>query len=223
MQVNGGQDGTAWGDEREVQVWGQVSAQTLYLVVLANLIAGGAFDVIDSSRYGPCVLVFLAVAFGATAYSGKAAGRKGVDVRTPADRARLVVSSLVFGVILYAMVRFLAEGHNRHSWHAAVVTVGLGAVLLWLGEDWQRLASRGPGRHGAAARWLARRVPGLAVLVAVSLVYGAFIYAMTWSVAADPGLGGWPWAVPTIICIALGYGFTSRFVAAWDRRRALRS
>ena len=28
-------DGGAWGDERQVAVWGQVSARTLYLVVIA--------------------------------------------------------------------------------------------------------------------------------------------------------------------------------------------
>ncbi len=46
-------DGAAWGDERQVAVWGQVSARTLYLVVMLNVAAGFIFNTIDSSRYGP--------------------------------------------------------------------------------------------------------------------------------------------------------------------------
>jgi hypothetical protein len=54
----GGQGDEPWGDERQVAVWGQVSARTLYLVVMLNVVAGFIFDNIDSSRYGPCVTVF---------------------------------------------------------------------------------------------------------------------------------------------------------------------
>jgi hypothetical protein len=39
-----------------------VSARTLYLVVMLNVVAGFIFNSIDSSRYGPCVTVFFAIA-----------------------------------------------------------------------------------------------------------------------------------------------------------------
>ena len=64
------EDGAAWGDERQVAVWGQVSARTLYLVVVLNVTAGFIFNNIDPTRYGPCVTVFFAIALGSSAYAG---------------------------------------------------------------------------------------------------------------------------------------------------------
>lgn len=128
----GAQDGAAWGDERQVAVWGQVSARTLYLVVMVNAAAGFIFHTIDSSRYAPCVTVFFAIAFAATAYAGWTARRQGVDVRAPraAGQARLVVPSLVFGVLLYVLDRLTGWGHNHDSWPDAVLTIA-GYVLGW--------------------------------------------------------------------------------------------
>ena len=118
-------DGGAWGDERQVAVWGQVSARTLYLVVMLNVAAGFIFNSIDSGRYGPCVTVFFAIALGSTAYAGWVAHRKGVDVRAPRTTglARLVAGSLVFGVLFYVFNRFIAGDHNDHSWPAAAVAI----------------------------------------------------------------------------------------------------
>jgi hypothetical protein len=39
-------DSAAWGDERQVAVWGQVSARTLYLVIMLNT-ADDALDARD--------------------------------------------------------------------------------------------------------------------------------------------------------------------------------
>jgi uncharacterized membrane protein (DUF4010 family) len=122
-------DGAAWGDERQVAVWGQVSARTLYLVVMLNVAAGFIFNNIDSSRYGPCVTVFFAIALGSTAYAGWVASRKGVDVRLPrAGRAELVGQSLGFGVVLYLFNRFTAGGHNHDDWPTIAVTIACYAV-----------------------------------------------------------------------------------------------
>jgi uncharacterized membrane protein (DUF4010 family) len=129
----GGRDGTAWGDERQVAVWGQVSARTLYLVVILNVAAGFIFHNIDSSRYGPCVTVFFAIALASTAYAGWTASRKGVDVRAPraTGRARLAVQCLVFGVLLYVLDRFTGwGGHNHDSWPDAAETI-VGYALGW--------------------------------------------------------------------------------------------
>lgn len=116
------QGGEAWGDERQVAVWGQVSARTLYLVVMLNVAAGFIFDNIDSRRYGPSVTVFFAIALGSTAYAGWVAHRKGVDVRAPRamGRAELVVQCLGFAVVFYAFNRFVAGDHNDNSWPAAI-------------------------------------------------------------------------------------------------------
>jgi hypothetical protein len=62
---------------------GQVSARTLYLVVMLNVVAGFIFNSIDSSRYGPCVTVFFGIALGCTAYAGWTARRRGVDLNAP--------------------------------------------------------------------------------------------------------------------------------------------
>jgi hypothetical protein len=126
------QDGAVWGDERQVAVWGQVSARTLYLVVILNVAAGFIFNNIDSSRYGPCVTVFFAIALGSTAYAGWVARRQGVDVRAPraTGRARLVVGSLVFGVLLYVLDRLTGWGHNHDSWPDAAETIA-GYALGW--------------------------------------------------------------------------------------------
>jgi hypothetical protein len=128
----GERDGTAWGDERQVAVWGQVSARTLYLVVMLNVAAALIFNNIDSSRYGPCVTVFFAIALASTAYAGWTARRKGVDVRAPraTGRARLAVQSLVFGVLLYVLDRFTGWGHNHDSWPDAAETIA-GYALGW--------------------------------------------------------------------------------------------
>jgi hypothetical protein len=138
-----GRDGAAWGDERQVAVWGQVSARTLYLVVLLNVAAGFIFDKIDSSRYGPCVTVFFAIALGSTAYAGWVAHRKGVDVRPPraTSRARLVAQCLVFGVLFYLLNRFMGGDHSDDSWPAAALAIagysvgwgiGLRFMAAWL-------------------------------------------------------------------------------------------
>jgi hypothetical protein len=139
----------AWGDERQVAVWGQVSARTLYLVVALNVIAGFIFNTIDSSRYGPCVTVFFAIALGSTAYAGWTAYRKGVDVRAPrtTSRARLVAGSLVFGVFLYAAGRFTGGDHNHDSWPTAALTIigyalGFGIGMRFLATWRQRQALR---------------------------------------------------------------------------------
>ena len=118
-------DGAAWGDERQVAVWGQVSARTLYLVVMLNVAAGFIFNTIDSSRYEPCVTVFFAIALGSTAYAGWTAYRKGVDVRAPRtmSRARLAAASLVFGVFLYLAGRFTDGGYSHDSWPTAALTI----------------------------------------------------------------------------------------------------
>ncbi len=123
-------DGAAWGDERQVAVWGQVSARTLYLVVMLNVAAGFIFNTIDSSRYGPCVTVFFAIALGSTAYAGWTASRKGVDVRAPraTGRAQLVVQCLVFGVVFYVFNRFIAGNHNDDNWPAAAEAIASYAV-----------------------------------------------------------------------------------------------
>jgi hypothetical protein len=140
----GERDGTAWGDERQVAVWGQVSARTLYLVVALNVIAGFIFNIIDSSRYGPCVTVFFAIALGSTAYAGWTAYRKGVDVRSPraTGRARLAAGSLVFGVLLYALDRFTGGVNNHDSWPDAALTIAGNAVGFGIGMQflaaWRR-------------------------------------------------------------------------------------
>jgi hypothetical protein len=137
------QDGGAWGDERQVAVWGQVSARTLYLVVMLNVAAGFIFNSIDSTRYGPCVTVFFAIALGSTAYAGWVAHRKGVDVRAPrAGLARLVVGSIVFGVLFYLFNRFTAGNHHDDSWPAAAVAIasyaaGFGIAMRFLAA-WSR-------------------------------------------------------------------------------------
>jgi hypothetical protein len=145
-------DGTVWGDERQVAVWGQVSARTLYLVVILNVAAGFIFNNIDSSRYGPCVTVFFAIALGSTAYAGWTARRKGVDVRAPREthRAQLVVQCLVFGVLLYVLDRFTGWGHNHgDSWLDAAETIagyalgfGIGMRFLAAWRRRQALRSR---------------------------------------------------------------------------------
>jgi hypothetical protein len=131
----GERDGAAWGDERQVAVWGQVSARTLYLVVMLNVTAGFIFNTIDSSRYEPCVTVFFAIALGSTAYAGWTAYRKGVDVRAPraTGRARLAAGSLVFGVLLYVFNRFTGGGHNHDSWSDAALTIAGYAVGFGIG------------------------------------------------------------------------------------------
>jgi len=128
----GERDGAAWLDERQVAVWGQVSARTLYLVVILNVAAGFIFNNIDSSRYGPCVTVFFAIALASTAYAGWTASRKGVDVRAPraTGRAELVVQSLVFGVLLYLFDWFTGWGHNHDGWPDAAETI-VGYALGW--------------------------------------------------------------------------------------------
>jgi hypothetical protein len=132
-----------------VAVWGQVSARTLYLVVMLNVAAGFIFDTIDSRRYEPCVTVFFAIALGSTAYAGWTAYRKGVDVRAPRETgpARLVVGSLVFGVLLYVLDRFTGEGYTHDSWPTAVLTiaglaVGFGIGMRFLAAWRQRQALR---------------------------------------------------------------------------------
>ncbi len=121
------QDGAAWGDERQVAVWGQVSARTLYLVVVLNVAAGFIFNNIDPTRYGPCVTVFFAIALGSSAYAGWVARRKGVDVRAPrtTNYARLVAGSLVFGVLFYVFNRYTwgGHGHTDNSWPGAIEDV----------------------------------------------------------------------------------------------------
>ena len=140
----GERDGAAWGDERQVAVWGQVSARTLYLVVMLNVAAGFIFNTIDSSRYEPCVTVFFAIALGSTAYAGWTAYRKGVDVRAPraTGRARLVAGSFVFGVLLYVFNRFTGGGHNHDSWPDAALTIAGYAVGFGIGMQflaaWRR-------------------------------------------------------------------------------------
>ena len=137
-------DGAAWGDERQVAVWGQVSARTLYLVVMLNVAAGFIFNTIDSSRYEPCVTVFFAIALGSTAYAGWTAYRKGVDVRAPraTGRARLAAGSFVFGVLLYVFNRFTGGGHNHDSWPDAALTIAGYAVGFGIGMQflaaWRR-------------------------------------------------------------------------------------
>jgi hypothetical protein len=142
-------DGAAWGDERQVAVWGQVSARTLYLVVILNVAAGFIFNNIDSSRYGPCVTVFFAIALGSTAYAGWTARRKGVDVRAPrtTDRAQLVVQSLVFGVLLYVLNRFVWGDHSDDSWPAAAedivgYAIGYGIAMRFFAAWGRRRALR---------------------------------------------------------------------------------
>jgi hypothetical protein len=137
-------DGGAWGDERQVAVWGQVSARTLYLVVMLNVAVGFIFNSIDSSRYGPCVTVFFAIALGSTAYAGWVAHRKGVDVRAPRTTGlpRLVAGSVVFGVLFYLFNRFTAGNHHDDSWPAAVVAIasyaaGFGIAMRFLAA-WSR-------------------------------------------------------------------------------------
>jgi hypothetical protein len=131
----GERDGAAWGDERQVAVWGQVSARTLYLVVMLNVAAGFIFNIIDPSRYEPCVMVFYAIALGSTAYAGWTAYRKGVDVRAPraTGRARLAAGSLVFGVLFYVFNRFVGGGHNHDSWPTAALTIAGYAVGFAIG------------------------------------------------------------------------------------------
>jgi hypothetical protein len=137
-------DGAAWGDERQVAVWGQVSARTLYLVVMLNVIAGVIFNDIDSRRYGPCVTVFFAIAVLSTVYAGWVAHRKGVDVRAPREtsRAQLVVQCLVFGVIFYVFNRFVWRDHSADSWPTAAETIvgyGIGfGIALRFFAAWRR-------------------------------------------------------------------------------------
>ena len=125
-------------------MWGQVSARTLYLVVMLNVAAGFIFNTIDSSRYEPCVTVFFAIALGSTAYAGWTAYRKGVDVRAPraTGRARLAAGSFVFGVFLYVFNRFTGGGHNHDSWPDAALTIAGYAVGFGIGMQflaaWRR-------------------------------------------------------------------------------------
>jgi len=128
-------DGAVWGDERQVAVWGQVSARTLYLVVLLNVAAGYTFNAIDSSRYGPCVTVFFAIALGSTAYAGWTAHRQGVGLQATraTGRARLAAASVVFGVLFYLLDRFTGGGHHHDSWPAAVLTIAGYAVGFGIG------------------------------------------------------------------------------------------
>jgi hypothetical protein len=118
-------DDAAWGDERQVSVWGQVSARTLYLVVMLNVAAGFIFNIIDPSRYRPCVMVFYAIALGSTAYAGWTARRKGVDVRAPrtTGRAELVAQCLGFGVVFYVFNRFALGDHSDDSWPDAAASI----------------------------------------------------------------------------------------------------
>ena len=55
------QDGAAWGDERQVAVWGQVSARTLYLAVMLQCLGFGVvFYVLNRfgrDGEGPCLVV----------------------------------------------------------------------------------------------------------------------------------------------------------------------
>jgi hypothetical protein len=136
-------DGAAWGDERQVAVWGQVSARTLYLVVMLNVAAGFIFNIIDSRRYAPCVTVFYAIALGCTAYAGWTARRKGVDVRAPYEgRAQMVAQCLTFGVLFYLVNRFLLGDHQDSSWPAATAdivgyAVGFGIAMRFFAA-WRR-------------------------------------------------------------------------------------
>jgi uncharacterized membrane protein (DUF4010 family) len=148
-QGRGEPDGAAWGDERQVAVWGQVSARTLYLVVMLNVAAGFTFNSIDSSRYGPCVTVFFAIALGSTAYAGWTASRKGVDVRAPraTGRAQIVMQCLVFGVVFYVLNRFLLGDHEDNSWPAATEAIagyalGFGIAMRFFAAWRQRQALR---------------------------------------------------------------------------------
>ena len=129
------QDDAAWGDERQVAVWGQVSARTLYLVVMLNVAAGFIFHNLDSSRYGPCVTVFFAIALGSTAYAGWVAHRRGVDVRAPraTGRARVVVQCLVFGVTFYVINRFALGDHSNDSWPDATLAIAGYSVGFGIG------------------------------------------------------------------------------------------
>jgi hypothetical protein len=129
------QDDAAWGDERQVAVWGQVSARTLYLVVVLNVAAGVVFNNINPTRYGPCVTVFFAIALGSSAYAGWVARRKGVDVRAPrtTSYARLVAGSLVFGVLFYLVNRYSLGGRTDNSWPGAVLDVAGYAVGFGIG------------------------------------------------------------------------------------------
>ena len=142
-------DGAAWGDERQVAVWGQVSARTLYLVIMLNVAAGFIFNNIDPTRYGPCVTVFFAIALGSSAYAGWVARRKGVDVRAPRDtsRAQLVVQCLVFGVIFYVLNRFALRDNTDKSWPGAVLDVagyglGFGIAMRFFAAWGRRRALR---------------------------------------------------------------------------------
>ena len=142
-------DGEAWGDERQVAVWGQVSARTLYLVIMLNVAAGFIFNIIDSSRYAPCVTVFFFIALGSSAYAGWVARRKGVDVRAPRDtsRAQLVVQCLVFGVIFYVLNRFALRDNTDNSWPGAVLDVagyglGFGIAMRFFAAWGRRRALR---------------------------------------------------------------------------------
>jgi hypothetical protein len=137
-------DGAAWGDERQVAVWGQVSARTLYLVIMLNVAGGFIFNEVDPSRYAPCVTVFFGIALGSTAYAGWVAHRKGVDVRAPREtsRAQLVVQCLVFGVIFYVINRFVWGDHSNDSWPAAAMAiagygVGFGIAMRFFAA-WRR-------------------------------------------------------------------------------------
>jgi hypothetical protein len=137
------QDDAPWGDERQVAVWGQVSARTLYLVVMLNVAAGFIFNIIDSSRYGPCVTVFYGIALGSTAYTGWTARRKGVDVRAPREGGtQMVVQCLVFGVLFYVLNRFLLGDHEDSSWPAAtedIVGYALGfGIAMRFFAAWRR-------------------------------------------------------------------------------------
>lgn len=142
-------DGSTLRDEREVAVWGQVSARTLHLVTVLNLVAAAVFLDIDYRRYWPCVAVFFAIGFGASAYSAWVASRKGIDLWAPrpVSRARLVVQCLVFGVLLYLAERFTAGGNEQHErWTAVAVEIAVPAVIygicLLFMQAWQERRAR---------------------------------------------------------------------------------
>jgi hypothetical protein len=120
-----GRDDGAWGDERQVAVWGQVSARTLYVVIALNLAASFIFNTIDFNRYAPCVTVFFLISLGAAAYAMWTARRRGgVSMKAPRlNRVRLAASSLMFGVMYYVLDTYTGGGPHHASWLRAVLTI----------------------------------------------------------------------------------------------------
>lgn len=143
------QDDAEWGDEREVAVWGQVSARTLHLVIMLSWFAGLVFWIIDFRRYWPCVVVFLAIALGFTFYSGWAARRSGVDLR-PARTvisAKWVLPALVFAAVLYLIDRFALGQTGLAGWPSAAELVA-GVLIGWYLQErfsavWKRRRALG--------------------------------------------------------------------------------